>query len=189
MSSSHAFDLLPMAWNSSLSPSPKPMRLFYSRLVPSIIPISTPSNRPGGFVPDCPRNRFNQAGNRFLVSLKGLQIQAPVCVPHRSLNWFHGIDSLWEIDSLWNWFLEASIPCENSIPLSNAFLEASIPCEGIEGFRIVTSPSFAVCGGKTGFPALKINIDGTWPTRFHTWFLLNSRNRSPPSHNLSKIPV
>ena len=25
-------------------------------------------------------------------------------------------------------------------------------------------------------PALKINIYWTWPTGFHTWFLLNSRN-------------
>jgi hypothetical protein len=33
-------------------------------------------------------------------------------------------------------------------------------------------------GGEEKFiSALKFTFYGTWPTRFHTWFLLNSSNR------------
>jgi hypothetical protein len=38
-------------------------------------------------------------------------------------------------------------------------------------------------GMKSRFLLYKWTFYGTWPTRFHTWFLLNSRNRS---HNPSK---
>ncbi len=98
-------------------------------------------------IPPVQSYRPTRLGNGPIGSLKGLQKWAL----SRILKFIRtpGIDST------------ESIPCENQFSrIKNLFSEGRN-----EDPRTKSIPS------------LKINIYGTWPTQFHTWFLLNSRNR------------
>ncbi len=111
-----------------------------------------------------------------MLSLLQIKLRRISC--YQSLN-FLTFKSIPGIDST------ESIHCEKTIPLWNLFLETSIP-QHISTMQTLWQSA----RDEKSIPAIKWKYYGTWPIRFHIWFLSQSIGRvlsvSPPFRQLFK---
>ncbi len=94
------------------------------------------------------------------------------------------IDSLWEIYSVVELIPRARISYKDFRTVAIIFCLSScliqVNCVASIPLSVNTQTNSCLQGMKSRFLLLKLTFYGTWPTRFHTWFLLNSRNWLSP---------